>query len=521
MKVSSVEEMRAMDAAASERYGIEELLLMENAGLAACTVLDREVGIRGSTFVILCGPGNNGGDGFVVARKILSSGGTPKVFILGERDKYRNAARKNLEILGRLPIEVTDLDSIQGLRHELIHADAVVDALLGTGLQREVTGLFADVIREVNGCPRTVLSLDIPSGINGNTGCVMGCAVQADFTVTFGLPKIGNLLPPGSHLGGRLFVTHISFPPALTGCEEILLEVNIPPALPVRDPAGYKGTFGEALFVAGARGYFGAPSFSAMSFLKAGGGYSRLACPEGIMPFVGTIASEIVFLPQKETSQGSISYENLDALLDLAGKMDITVIGPGLSLNEETAQLVRELTAGTDKPVILDADGIAALAKDLDIIRRRTSPTVLTPHMGEMSRITGLQKDRIEADRIGVLRRWASDLGAVIVLKGASTLIGFPDGRVRINTSGNSGMGTAGSGDALTGTIAAMYGLGLPIDDAVCKGVFLHGVAGDLAAEAVGQDGMTARDILEALPGALQMDRDGLLGERYPGIEIV
>ena len=223
MKVSSVGEMRAMDRSAVETYGIAELLLMENAGLAACTVLERELGIRDRTFLIFCGGGNNGGDGFVAARKILSAGGTPEVFILGDPGKYRGAARTNFDILNRLPVAAARLDSPEKASDALSRCDAVVDALLGTGIDREVTGLYAETIRMINESGKPVLSLDIPSGVNGDTGRVMGDAIEADYTVTFGLPKIGNLLMPGNALCGRLFVTHISFPPELYAAPHLSL----------------------------------------------------------------------------------------------------------------------------------------------------------------------------------------------------------------------------------------------------------------------------------------------------------
>ncbi len=521
MKVSSVAQMRAMDRSATEKYGISEMLLMENAGMGACTVLDKEVGLSGRTFLIFCGSGNNGGDGFVVARKIHSSGGRARVFLLADQDKYRGSARENLDIISKLPIEVARLNSTGSLGHDLAHCDAVVDAMLGTGLDREVSGLYAEVIGALNECPQPVLSLDIPSGVNGDTGRAMGCAVAADYTVTFGLPKIGNLLMPGYGLCGKLYVTHISFPPELYASDAITIEIASPPALPLRNPAGYKNTFGQALFIAGASGYFGAPYFSAMSFLKAGGGYSRLACPEGIMPFIAAKGGEIVFIPQKPTGSGSISYENRESLLELSEKMDTVIIGPGLSLNEETAQLVRELVAAIEKPVVIDADGITAISRDPGILRRRKAPTVLTPHLGEISRLTRIPAAHIDSEKVGILTRTAGELDAIVVMKGANSLIGYPDGRIFINVSGNSGMATAGSGDVLTGTIAAMLGLGLPFDQAVSKGVFIHGAAGDLAAADVGEDGMTAQDILDFLPRAVRMDRDGLLADLYRGVEVV
>ena len=521
MKVSSVDEMRAMDKAAMDTYGIAESLLMENAGLAAYSVLHNEFGVTGKTFLVFCGIGNNGGDGFVVARKIHSNGGLAKVFILGDPGEYTGSAKMNLDITATMPIEIRTIDSAASVSSDIAHCDGIVDAIFGTGLAREVGGLYAEIIEAINASTKTVLSLDIPSGIHGDTGSIMGTAIQADYTVSFGLPKRGNLLMPGCDLGGKLYVTHISFPPALYTAEDLKVEINITPVLPGRYSDGHKGDFGETLFIAGAAGYYGAPYFAALSFLKAGGGYSRLASPEGITPFIANKGSEIVFLPQKQTPSGSISYENRDDLLEISDKMDLIVMGPGLSLNEETAELVRELAAKIEKPVLIDGDGITAVCKDLDIIRKRTAPTILTPHLGEMSRITGIPVHDIDEDKIRILQAAARELGAIIVLKGAHSLIGYPDGKVFINLSGNSGMATAGSGDVLTGTIAAMFGLGLDIFDAVRKGVYLHGVSGDLASVEIGEDGMTAQDILEYLPRAVMMDREGLLDDLYEGVTVI
>ena len=275
---------------------------------------------------------------------------------------------------------------------------------------------------------------------------------------------------------------------------------------------------GDVLFIAGAAGYFGAPYFAAMSFLKAGGGYSRLAAPWSMTPFLATRGSEIVFVPQAETTEGSLSLKNRDALLAIAGRVDMVVIGPGLSLSEETQQLVRELAAGIEKLLLIDGDGITALADHPEIIRGRRAPTILTPHPGEMSRLTGKRVSEIEKGRIPVLQDACADLRAFIVLKGARSLIGTQERRVFINLSGNPGMATAGAGDVLTGTIAAMSGLGLPLEEAVRKGVFIHGLSGDLAAADKGEDGITAQDILNYLPYAMKQDREGLeetLADRY------
>ncbi len=524
MKVSTVNEMRELDRTAIETYGIKEELLMENAGDALYFVIMNRFGIKGRRFLVFCGLGNNGGDGFVVARKLHSNGGFVKTYILGDQKKYRGAAKLNLDILKRLPVEIVEVKDPDSVGVDIVHSHAIVDAILGTGLEREVKGLYGDVISHINNSGKTVFSADIPSGVSGNTGEVLGIAVKADYTVTFGLPKLGNLLYPGFDRCGQLYVTHISFPPELYDSGD--LKINVIPhiSLPRRNPDAHKGSVGQVLFISGASGYFGAPYFAALSFLKAGGGYSRLAAPQSITPFIAGKGSEIVLLPQKETDSGAIAMKNRDKLLEIGNSMDMVIMGPGLSLDAETATLVRALAKELEVPLLLDGDGISAVCEDLDILRERKSETILTPHPGEMARITGLDTERIAGDRIEILQRTAESLKAMIVLKGAHSLVGFPDGRVFINMSGNAGMATAGSGDVLTGAISAVFGLGLTLEEAVLKGVFLHGLAGDLAAESKGADGMTAQDILEHLPKALKEDREwseDVFSSAYGGARIV
>ena len=524
MKITNVSEMRELDRTAIEEFGIKDELLMENAGQAAYFVLSKEFGIRDKRFVVFCGIGNNGGDGFVIARKIHSDQGRVTVFVLGDRTKFRGAAKTNLDIVSKLPIEVREIKSIESVREDVSGSDAVVDAIFGTGLARDVEGLYRDIIELVNQSGKFVLSVDIPSGVNGDTGKIMGVAINADSTVTFGLPKIGNMLFPGYDLCGKLYVTHISFPPAIYDKASIKVEINRPVEFPPRDKNAHKGDLGEVLFIAGASSYFGAPYFAAASFLKAGGGYSRLAAPGSMTAFIANKGSEIVFVPQKETSAGSISLENKDALLELSESMDMVVLGPGLSLEPETQQLARELANEINKPLLIDGDGITALCNDLGIIKHRNAETILTPHLGEMSRITETSVKEIDNNKVDILQRTCEDLNAIIVLKGAHSLIGYPDNKVFINMTGNPGMATAGSGDVLAGTIAAMFGLGLSVQDAVRKGVFIHGFSGDLAAEDEGEDGITAQDILDYLPLAVKMDREGMeeiIMDRYIGARLV
>ncbi len=514
--------MRELDRSAVERFGIAEEILMENAGQAAYFAILSHIGVNGKKFLVICGAGNNGGDGFVVARKLLSSGGSVQIVLLGDPGKYRGAARVNLDIALALGIDTGPFDELETLKQQLADSDVVVDAIFGTGLARAVEGKYRDVIDTINASGKRVVSLDIPSGVSGDTGQEMGTAIKADYTITFGLPKIGNLFYPGCSLCGELFVTHISFPPGLY--RHLETEVNDPPPLPPRDPSGHKTSFGQALFIAGASSYYGAPSFAAMSFLKSGGGYARLACPRSIIPSIATDGKEIVFVPQEQTSSGAISTVNKKSLISLSENMDIVVIGPGLSLDPETCRLTQELAAEIKTPLLIDGDGLTAVSSNVSCVSDRDNATVLTPHPGEMARLTGLPVPEILENPIPIVRDFAKKLNSIIVLKGARSIIGYPDGRVFVNLTGNSGMGTAGSGDVLTGTVAAMYCLGLHFEDAVRKAVFIHGVAGDIAAAEKGEDGITAGDILECLPAAVKLDREarnGKLDRLYRGPQVI
>ncbi len=508
MKVAKVDEVKDLDERATAEFGISEDLLMENAGQAVYFIMLQELGIRNNRFAVLCGGGNNGGDGLVVARKIHSTGGEVKVFLLDDEGKFRGAARKNFEIVSKMGIEISKVDSTDSMISGVLDSDGIVDAMFGTGLVREIGGMYREAIRLINQSQAMVFSVDIPSGINGDTGEMMGAAVKADYTVAFGLPKRGHLLYPGYDCCGKLYVSHISFPPALYTSDAIKVAINNPVELPERAGNTHKGSYGKALFIAGSSSYLGAPYLSALSFLKAGGGLSYLAAPKSISSLLASKGCDIVVLPQEETPSGSIALKNRDELVEFSRTVDIVVIGPGLSLDNETQELVRELVPGIDRPLLIDGDGITAIAQDLGKLRDRKAATILTPHLGEMSRITNMDISEINRNKIDVLQRTARELNAMVVSKGAHSLIGYPDETVFINVSGNPGMATAGSGDVLTGTIAAMYGLGLSLKDAVRMGVFIHGFSGDVAAVDKGEDGMTAQDILHALPETMKLYRE-------------
>ena len=515
MKVASVAEIKTLDSRAVEEFEISTQILMENAGNAAYFVIQKEFGVKGKRFMVICGPGNNGGDGFVVARKLYSNGARVKVLLLIGPDRYQGAARTNIDTLLREKIETIELASVEDVAKGITEADAIVDAILGVGVDRPLEGLYQKAVQLINDSGKVVFALDIPSGINGDNGQEMGVSVKADYTITFGLPKAGNLLYPGYARGGKLYVTHISFPPVLYNSPLIKVEVPVLVPLPERRPDANKMDFGPVLVIAGAASYYWAPFASAYSCLKAGGGYVYLACPASLASAIATGGKEIVFRPQKETATGSIALENKKDLLELASKMKMVILGPGLSLEEETQQLVRELAREIEKPLVIDGDGLTAVAKDVAILSQRKAATFLTPHLGEMERITGIAKEDIEKNRLNILKETARKLNSYIVLKGAHSLIGCPDARVFINTSGTAGgksaMATAGTGDILNGTIAAMFCLGLNNEDALKAGVFIHGLAGDLAAKEKGADGVTAQNVLDFLPFAVRYYRENLL----------
>jgi hydroxyethylthiazole kinase-like uncharacterized protein yjeF len=510
MKVASVSEMRKLDQTAEKKYGIDEILLMENAGNAVFCAIDKEIGIKGNKFLVISGSGNNGGDGMVVARKLHSNGVKTSLLLLTEEQKLKGITKKNFEILKNIGISIKINPTQRETKKALKETDVIIDAMLGTGLSGEVKGIYKEAIELVNKSGKKVVSVDIPSGINGDTGEILGVAVKSDITVTFGLPKIGNINYPGYEHWKKLFVSHISFPVELYNDDSIKTEINYPISIKEREKDTHKGSFGKCLFISGAKKYLGAPYFSAMSFLKAGGGLSYLAAPESISSFIGKRGKELVLLPQKETKNGSISKNNLNELIEFSKGVDFVVMGPGLSLDKETQGLVRSLVSKIKKPLLIDGDGLTALKDNIDILKKRKHLTVLTPHPAEFIRLFGGKTNKVKKNRIPITREKAIVYGCFIVFKGANSLIGCPDGEVFINLTGNPGMATAGSGDVLTGIIAAMFKI-LPSNtgknifkNAVRIGVLIHGLAGDLVSQKKGVDGITATDILNSIPAAIK-----------------
>ena len=485
MRIASAAEMAAIDRTATEQFGIPELELMENAGQAAYQLLCSNFSAElAGGVLVLVGTGNNGGDGLVVARLLAAAGVRVALLLLGESARLKGSALANF---ARLPKDGLTIDSlpatgIQGAQTLLDQHQLVIDALFGTGLKRPIVGTTAELIELVNSSNRKVVSLDIPSGVCADSGAILGAAISSETTITFGTPKWGNLLYPGRRLQNNLYLNEISFPQELLTSEKIQAEVNHPIALPPRDPAGHKGSFGKALVIGGSDRYRGAPQLAARAYMRAGGGMVFIAAPRSIIPSIAKELLESVVEPLPESPAGTLGFSSLETLLVNIEKVDQVILGPGLGLSADTEALVPELIKRCNKALVLDGDALTIVAKHKDLLRARQAPTILTPHPGEFARLISLPIEKIAADPQAALRQLTAEAGCITVLKGASTLIGDPSGQIFLNLTGNSGMGSAGMGDTLTGIIAACLTSGLLPLSATRSAVWLHGRAGDLAA---------------------------------------
>ncbi|MHB8485948.1 MAG: NAD(P)H-hydrate dehydratase [Candidatus Acidiferrales bacterium] len=526
MKILTVDEMRAADRLTTERYAIPSLALMENAGSSIARFIAAHFSpLERRRVVVLCGKGNNGGDGFVVARKLRELGGQPIVLLFADPSELTGDAAENFRRLRAASIETTviaDATAWSQSRNSLAGAAVIVDALFGTGLRGPVEGLLAQVIQDVNGHEhRTcVVSVDIPSGLLGDTGEVAGPAVVADYTITFTAPKIGMVAASARPWIGRLTVADIGSPRALI--EEISqsnmrwLEPWEFRSLPTgRKADSNKGLYGHALIVAGSTGKAGAAALAAMGALRAGAGLVTVATPEPVLGTVAGFAPEIMTEPLHATAAGTIACDVFDSggfakILD--GKT-VLALGPGLTTQAETQQFVRSIIASPRQiPIILDADGLNAFAGRAGELRGSREMLAVTPHPGEMARLIGSTVKDVQAHRLEVARKSASDWQAFVILKGYQTVLAAPDGTAWINSTGNPGMATGGTGDVLTGMLAgftAQFGAqNWPL--ALACGVYLHGLAGDLAAEEFGEAPLIATDVIRAIPAACAQLRDAI-----------
>jgi ADP-dependent NAD(P)H-hydrate dehydratase / NAD(P)H-hydrate epimerase len=514
MIVVTAQEMKELDRRTIEEFQIPADVLMENAGLRVIEEIEKTWGpAGGKTVAIAAGKGNNGGDGLVVARHLLERSCRVVVFLLVPPDQMTGEARANLERYQKIsgPVRVATEDTLGDLAQTLSQSDLVVDALFGTGLSSPVEGLAAKVITAINASGRPVVAVDLPSGIHTDTGRVMGIAVKAAMTVTFALPKRGLLLYPGSDYTGRLRIAEIGIPPALIrqlpGVVQWSTPAEILETLKRRTTNAHKGTFGHVLVIAGSAGKGGAAVMTSLSALRVGAGLVTLALPSGLEGALPDRPLEIMTRPLPQTADHSLGRTALNPLLDSAKDKSVAAIGPGLSTHPETAWVVHELIQQLAIPMVIDADGLNVLVGHLELLERARAPIMLTPHPGEMARLLGTTVPEVEADRLGVAAEFVSRHPVTLVLKGARTIVASRSGNLTINSTGNPGMATAGTGDALTGMIAGLVAQGYEPDLAARLGVYLHGSAGDLAATEVGEVGMLAGDLIDRIPAAISKAR--------------
>ncbi len=509
--------MREVDRRTAEQHGVPSLELMENAGARVVEFLSQHFpDLSKRRIAVLCGKGNNGGDGLVIARLLRQRGCHLSVLLFATPDSVKGDAAINLkrwlESGGNLRV-VTSETEWAAVRGEVASDAIILDAMLGTGLTGPVEGFLSRVIADVNefGKRTTIIAVDIPSGVPSDSGELLGPAISADYTITFTAPKPGLLLPPNCERAGRLQVGAIGTPPEMLDKDDSLklhwLEPGEFAELPLkRRPAGHKGDYGHALIIAGSRGKTGAAVLSAMGALRAGAGLVTVATPERVLPIVASHVPEMMTEPLTGTDVDCISMRSLDydRFAEIAKGKSVLAIGPGLGTHTETQQFVRAIVRESLLPVILDADGLNAFAGRAAELREHNAPLAVTPHPGEMARMLGSTSAQVQSHRLEVALQSAARWNAYVVLKGYHTIVATPDGRAFINSTGNTGMATGGTGDVLTGMLAGLSAQfsSAPWERVLGLGVYLHGLAGDLAAEQIGEASLIATDLVAAIPRA-------------------
>ncbi len=513
MRLVYGKEMQDLDRYTIEEFGIPGLILMENAGRGTAELIIQKFPAEARQGVlVICGPGNNGGDGFVIARHLQQRNFPVRVFCLAAEEKFRGDALVNFRIardLGLIEGYILEEKDLSLLETPLKESGLIVDAIFGTGLTREVTGRFAKVISLINHSPKPVVAVDIPSGLSADTGRPLGIAIKADLTATMALPKVGQIIFPGKEFVGELEIIDISMPAFLIeklAPPRFLLEENwAAKHLRPRNPDTHKGTYGHLVVLAGSRGKTGAAILTCLGSLRGGAGLTTLICPQSLNHIFETTLTEAMTYPlPQETAEGSLSQEAFSEILRFVANKRAVAIGPGFGLHHETMELAQKLISSLELPMVVDADAISALSGEPYHLKRAPAPRIITPHPGELSRLLLLNKEDIQKDRLGAARYAAQETGAIVVLKGAATVIASPEGREAVNTTGNPGLASGGSGDVLTGLIGAFLSQGYEPFEAACLGVFFHGLAADIVASRKGPFGYLAREVAETLPQAFK-----------------
>lgn len=505
LKACTPAQMRAVDKAAADTAGIPGIVLMENAAIACVGELKRRFGdLRCQRIAVFCGKGNNGGDGFAIARHLYNIGADVNVYLTAG-DNFSGDCLVNYNIARNMEIPIKEAEG--NMKLEVRAADIVIDAVFGTGIHGSIIGAAYDIISCINENANFVMSVDIPSGVNGETGEICGTAVIADVTVTFAAYKLGMLMFPGCENCGEIVVAPISIPEMIIQEQDI--NINIPQdedirhIFPPRAANSHKGDYGKVFIVAGSEGMTGAGCLAANAALYSGSGLVTVGVPWELNPIFEAKLTEPMTLPLDDDR----GYLTAEAFAAIAGKMDnsdVLLFGPGIGRGKDIVRLLRKVLKYSQIPVIIDADGLYALAQDMDMLNECTCNVVLTPHTAEFSRLTGFDPAYIEENRLRVSEDFAQEYGITLLLKGHRTVVTAPDGTQYINTTGNSGMATGGSGDVLGGIIASYIARSLREDVAAAAAAYIHGRAADILAEEIGEDSVTPSKIAEYISRARQ-----------------
>lgn len=512
MKLVTTSQMQELDRRTIEDCGIPGIVMMENAGRGAAELLLRffPEACAGS-IAVLAGGGNNGGDGFVIARHLKNWGVDVKVYLFSSIDEIKGDAGTNLRIwlaMGGELEEVIYKGDFAGIKKEFSKASLLVDAIFGTGLHSEVKGFLKDTISFVNSLPQPVMAVDIPSGLDATAGKVLGEAIRADLTATFGLVKIGQVIEPGAAHVGQLEVIDIGIPRHLIEEAAIKTYLMGPAELDMglldpRPAQAHKGEYGHLFVLAGSPGKTGAAAMVCSGALRTGTGLVTLGIPASLNPILEAKLTEAMTEPLPDAGSGYLVAESLEKIQQLLEGKTAIALGPGISTLSQVQETILKLIPSVTVPLVIDADGITALVSRLELLKQCKSSVVLTPHPGEMARLAGITTEEVQAERIGVAKSCATSYNCIVVLKGNRTVIATPEQEVYINATGNPGMASGGTGDVLTGMIGGLMAQGLLPLEAAKWGVFLHGLAGDLAAQEIGEIPLIASDIIDYLPDAL------------------
>jgi ADP-dependent NAD(P)H-hydrate dehydratase / NAD(P)H-hydrate epimerase len=513
MKIVSAKTMARLDEETIKRHNISAEVLMARAGrsVSDCVMDTIKKNKLVPSVVLFAGKGNNGGDAFVAARFLHKAGIQPTTILLTNEKSLASEALLNFSRLKEAGGDIfpaLSINDLKPLESRLQDCSIIVDGILGTGIRGEVTGFFADVIKFINSLEKFVVAIDIPSGMNGNDGILDGVCVNANVTVTMGLPKQGFFEKKSLNYLGKLTVADIGIPNELIEYAEshadLITKKDVQVLFPKRKRISHKGDYGRLMALCGSRGYTGAGCLVTQAAMRCGTGLAYLMVPESLNAAMEAKLTEVITIPIPETSAGTPAYKALDIVLEKLSQCNVAVVGSGISINPDTARLVRGVLMNSNAPLVLDADGINCISKEKTLLKNYKGDCIITPHIGEFARLTGSTNEEVLENPCSMASEFAKEYGITVVLKSAQTVVASHDGKVFVNITGNAGMATAGTGDVLTGIIASLVGQGLSPLDAACLGVFLHGTAGDIAADKYGEASLIASDLIDSLPVAIK-----------------